>query len=300
MSAATTLPSTPAPTTAAKEAARPAKRRSTGSILARAGVCALLVLMAIGVLYPLFWMFASAFKSSVEIFGSPWALPTSLSLDNYLKAWDQGVIDYFTNSVIVTVVSLFLTVFLGAAAAYALTKLDLPFSRTVTFLILGGLMVSPTMILVPLFQLLQAIGLYNTHAGLIIIYVAYRLPFTIFLIRAYMVTISNDVTEAARIDGANTFQIFVQVILPLCKPVLASAGLVYVLFAWNEFPFALVFLNDSDLKTLPVGLLDFKSALQTDWPVLFAGLAIATIPMIIAFALGQRHFIRGLAEGMGK
>ena len=280
---------------------RPIKHRRTfGSVVARVLVRLLLVLMSIGVLYPLLWMFSSAFKTSAEIFASPWTLPHTISFENYVKAWDQGVIAYLTNSVIITSLSLVLTLMLGAAAAFALTKLNLPFTKTVTFLILGALMVSPTMILVPLFQLLQTVGLYNTHAGLIIVYVAYRLPFTIFLIRAYMVTLPDDITEAATIDGASSFQIFRHVILPLCKPVLASAGLVYVLFAWNEFPFALVFLNDSELKTLPVGLLDFKSTLQTDWPVLFAGLGIATLPMIIAFALGQRHFIRGLAEGMGK
>ncbi|MDF9277410.1 carbohydrate ABC transporter permease [Arthrobacter sp. EH-1B-1] len=288
------------PNTRPRGAAQAKRRPDYLSIVARYLVRILLVVMSIGVLYPLFWMFSSAFKTSAEIFADPWALPNTLSFENYVKAWNQGVVAYFANSVIITVISLAITLLLGAAAAYALTKLNLPFSKTVTFLILGGLMVSPTMILVPLFQLLQTVGLYNTHAGLIIVYVAYRLPFTIFLIRAYMLTLSDEVVEAARIDGANSLQIFLRVIIPLCKPVLASAGLVYVLFAWNEFPFALVFLNDTDLKTLPVGLLDFRSTLQTDWSVLFAGLGIASLPMIIAFAIGQRYFIRGLSEGMGK
>jgi raffinose/stachyose/melibiose transport system permease protein len=298
MSITTIKPTTP--TTRARGAAQPKRRPDYLGIVARYLVRILLVVMSIGVLYPLFWMFSSAFKTSAEIFADPWALPNAFSFENYVKAWNQGVVSYFANSLFITVISLAATLLLGAAAAYALTKLNLPFSKTVTFLILGGLMVSPTMILVPLFQLLQTVGLYNTHAGLIIVYVAYRLPFTIFLIRAYMLTLSDEVVEAARIDGANSVQIFLRVILPLCKPVLASAGLVYVLFAWNEFPFALVFLNDTELKTLPVGLLDFKSTLQTDWSVLFAGLAIASLPMIVAFAIGQRYFIRGLSEGMGK
>ncbi|WP_430593152.1 carbohydrate ABC transporter permease [Humidisolicoccus flavus] len=279
---------------------RPVRRSRIGGRIARIAVAIVLVIMAIGVLYPLFWMFSSAFKTSVEIFASPWALPQHLNFDSWVTAWEKGVIAYFANSVFVTVISLGLVLILGAAAAFALTKLSIPFAKTITFLVLGGLMVSPTMILVPLFQLLQLLNLYDTHAGLIVIYVAYWLPFTIFLIRAYMLTIPNDMTEAARIDGASTLQLFTKIILPLCKPVLVSAGLVYVLFAWNEFPFALVLINDPELKTLPVGLLDFKSALQTDWPVLFAGLAIAAIPMMLAFAIGQRHFVRGLAEGMGK
>lgn len=133
-----------------------------------------------------------------------------------------------------------------------------------------------------------------------LVYTAYRLPFTIFLIRAYMITLPDEVIEASMIDGASLLQTLWRIIVPLCRPVLVSAGLVYVLFAWNEFPFALILLNDPDLKTLPVGLLDFKSALQTDWSVLFAGLTLAALPMIILFISAQRTFVRGLADGMGK
>lgn len=133
-----------------------------------------------------------------------------------------------------------------------------------------------------------------------LVYTAYRLPFTIFLFRAYMITLPDEVIEASMIDGASLLQTFWRIIVPLCRPVLVSAGLVYVLFAWNEFPFALILLNDPDLKTLPVGLLDFKSALQTDWSVLFAGLTLAALPMIILFISAQRTFVRGLADGMGK
>ncbi|ACU86538.1 ABC-type sugar transport system, permease component [Brachybacterium faecium DSM 4810] len=266
----------------------------------RFAVWAVLILMAIGVLYPLFWMVSSSFKTSSEIFSDPWALPTSLSVESFLTAWSQGVFGYFLNSTIITVVSLVLVLLLSTAAAFALTKLRLPFAGLISLLILGGLMVSPTMILVPVFQLMIALHLHDTLIGLILVYVAYRLPFTIFLIRAYMLTLPNEVIEASMIDGASLMQTFSRIVIPLCKPVLVSAGLVYVLFAWNEFPFALILLNDPTLKTLPVGLLDFKSALQTDWSVLFAGLTLAAVPMIALFVASQRAFVRGLADGMGK
>ena len=266
----------------------------------RFAVWAVLILMAIGVLYPLFWMVSSSFKTSSEIFSDPWALPTSLSVESFLTAWSQGVFGYFLNSTIITVVSLVLVLLLSTAAAFALTKLRLPFAGLISLLILGGLMVSPTMILVPVSQLMIALHLHDTLIGLILVYVAYRLPFTIFLIRAYMLTLPNEVIEASMIDGASLMQTFSRIVIPLCKPVLVSAGLVYVLFAWNEFPFALILLNDPTLKTLPVGLLDFKSALQTDWSVLFAGLTLAAVPMIALFVASQRAFVRGLADGMGK
>ncbi|MFC0672760.1 carbohydrate ABC transporter permease [Brachybacterium hainanense] len=281
---------------------RPARRTgpSPAARAARVLVWLLLAAMAVGVLYPLLWMVMSAFKSSTEIFSSPWALPTSLDPAAFGVAWERGVLGYFVNSVLITLASLVLVLALGTAAAFALTKLRLPFSGAISLLMLGGLMVSPTMILVPLFQLMIALHLHDTLVGLVIVYVAYRLPFTIFLIRAYMLTLPDEVLEAAVIDGASLTQTFWRIVLPLCKPVLVSAGLVYVLFAWNEFPFALVLVNDPGLKTLPVGLLDFKNALQTDWSVLFAGLTLAAVPMIALFVAAQRAFVRGLADGMGK
>lgn len=291
----------------ARSAARPARPRRRSRLqvpplerAVRIAVWVVLSLMAVGVLYPLFWMVSSAFKTSTEIFSDPWALPTSLSPASFATAWNQGVFGYFLNSAVITVVSLVLVLVLSTAAAFALTKLRLPFAGLISLLILGGLMISPTMILVPVFQLMIALHLHDTLIGLILVYVAYRLPFTIFLIRAYMLTLPDEVIEASMIDGASLMQTFWRIVVPLCKPVLVSAGLVYVLFAWNEFPFALILLNDPSLKTLPVGLLDFKSALQTDWSVLFAGLTLAAVPMIALFVASQRAFVRGLADGMGK
>lgn len=280
--------------------AKPSFLRRIASCLTGGFVWLILVFITVGVLFPIFWMAMSGFKTSAEIFASPWALPTSLDPVSYVNAWNAGILTFVGNSVIVTGVSLVLILFLATATSYGLTKFTFPGAKILTFAFLGALMISPTMIMVPLFQLLQALELYNTLPGLIVVYVAYRLPFMIFLIRAYMLTLSGDMIEAAVLDGANQIQIFFRLIVPLCIPVLVSAGLVHFLWAWNEFPFALILLNDSALKTLPVGLLDFKSALQTDWPVLFAGLVLAALPVVVAFLIGQRSFIRGLSEGAGK
>lgn len=274
--------------------------RRLGRAFSSVFIWALLGVIVIGTLYPLIWMVMSGFKTSAEIFSSPWALPTSLDPSAFITAWDKGIVNFVVNSIVVTGGSLVAIVLLATAAAYGLTKFTFPGAQLITYVLLGGLMVSQTMIMVPLFQMLQALNIYNTHLGLIIVYVAYRLPFMIFLIRAYMSTLPEDVLEAALIDGANQVQVFFRVVMPMCVPVLVSASLVHFLWAWNEFPFALILLNETELKTLPVGLMDFKSALQTDWPVLFAGLVLAAIPVVAAFLIGQRRFVRGLSEGMGK
>jgi raffinose/stachyose/melibiose transport system permease protein len=259
-----------------------------------------LVALVLAVIYPLLWMVISSFKSNAEVFGNPWGLPSDLRWENFQHAMRTGVLRYFANSVLVTTVSIVTTTLISAWAAYGLTRLRLPLAQPMLLLVLGGLMLAPTVAIIPLFRLLQALGIYDTYWALIVLYTAFRIPFTTFLIRAYLIDLPIDVDEAATIDGASRAQIFWWILLPMCRPILVSAALLQALFAWNEFVFALVFISSGDLKTLPVGLMDAQSRLLTDWPVQFAGLTMAALPMIILFLLGQRQFLRGLTEGMGK
>lgn len=260
----------------------------------------LLLGLLIGILYPLLWMVLGGFKTNDEVFNQPWGLPGELRWENYASAWELGVVKYFTNSVIITGASIVSTTLLSAWAAYGLTRLRLPLGNAVVLLLLGGLMLAPTVALIPLFRLLQTLGVFDTYWALIILYTAFRIPFTTFLIRAYMIDLPREVDEAATIDGASTTQTFWRVILPMCRPILVSAALLQALFAWNEFVFALVFISSDSLKTLPVGLVSMQSRLLTDWPVVFAGLTMAALPMIVLFLIGQRQFLRGLTEGVGK
>lgn len=259
-----------------------------------------LIGLAVAILYPLAWAVLNGFKSNLELFGDPWGLPSTWRWENFQKAWNLGVVRYLMNSVIVTGASVVTTILFSAMAAYALTRHRIPFANAITVLLLGGMMLAPTVALIPLFRLLQAIGIFDTYWALIILYTAFRIPFTVFLIRAYMITLSREMEDAAIVDGASRWQIFWLVIMPLSRPIIVSAALLQALFAWNEFVFALVFINDTDLKTLPVGLLQMQGRVLSDWPVLFAALTIASIPMIVLFLAGQRQFIRGLSEGFGK
>ncbi|MBN6051950.1 carbohydrate ABC transporter permease, partial [Nonomuraea sp. RK-328] len=279
---------------------RPRATVSFRSVVGRVLGWTLLGAFAVAVLYPVLWMVLSGFKDNQEVFNQPWGLPGELRWENYGRAWDLGVVRYFTNSVIVTSASIVATTLISAWAAYGLCRLKLPFGNAVALLVLGGLLLSPTVALIPLFRLLTTIGLFDTHWALIVLYTAFRIPFTIFLIRAYMIELPRSVDEAATIDGATRAQIFWRVILPMSRPILVSAALLQALFAWNEFAFALVFVSDESLKTLPVGLVSMQSRLLTDWPVVLAGLTIAALPTILLFLIGQRQFLRGLTEGVGK
>jgi raffinose/stachyose/melibiose transport system permease protein len=270
--------------------------RSLRSVLVWVGLGALVI----AVLYPLLWMVFSSFKDNREVFDSPWGLPGELRWSNFAKAGDAGVVRYFTNSVIVTSVSILTTVLVSAWAAYGLVRQRIVGGGVVLGLLLGGLMLAPTVALIPLFGLLQNLRIFDTYWALIVLYTAFRIPFTTFLIRAYMIDLSPEVDEAAKLDGCTPSQTFWRIILPMSRPILVSAALLQALFAWNEFVFALVFVSNGELKTLPVGLMDMQSRLLTDWPVQFAGLTMAALPMIVLFLIGQRQFLQGLTDGIGK
>jgi raffinose/stachyose/melibiose transport system permease protein len=147
---------------------------------------------------------------------------------------------------------------------------------------------------------LQSLGLYNTHWALIILYTAFRVPFTTFLIRAYMLELPRDLDEAAMMDGATEGQIFRKIMLPLCQPIIVSCVILHILFSWNEYLFAMIFTSDVSVQTLPVGLTSLMAKHGTNYAQVFAAMTISALPIVIIFFVMQRYFIRGLTEGIGK
>ncbi|AZO41827.1 carbohydrate ABC transporter permease [Mesorhizobium sp. M7D.F.Ca.US.005.01.1.1] len=277
-----------------------ARRVNVWSVIARTFLYSFLVCLGVVVIYPLIWMALSGFKDNAQIFGDPFALPAHWSWNNYVQAWNQGVRGYVTVSVLVTVASALCTVLISAWTAFGLTRTRMPAKPLVIAIVLGGLMLSPTVAIIPLVKMLQALGLYNTYWALIILYTAFRVPFTTFLIRAYMLDLPGDIDEAATMDGASEGQIFWRITLPLCRPIIISCVILHVLFAWNEYLFAMIFTSGSDVQTLPVGLTSIMATHGTNYAVVFAAMTISALPIVIVFFAAQRYFIRGLSEGIGK
>ncbi|WP_299860086.1 carbohydrate ABC transporter permease [uncultured Hoeflea sp.] len=257
------------------------------------------ILTAISI-YPLIWLVLSSLKTSSEMFGNSWAFPEVWQWDNYVQAWNAGISRYLLSSVIVTLISTLLVVYLSAAAAYALVVLRFRGKAAIYALILGGLILPPEVALFPLFQTLTWLGIYNTYWALIIPYTAFGIPFATFLIRAYMVKIPIELSEAAAMDGAGPLWSFRNIYLPLCRPVLASAALIQSMRSWNEFIFALSFVESENVKTITIGMMSFANALRSDWSVLMAGLVISIIPVLLVFIVLQRQFIGGLTQGAVK
>ncbi len=284
------------------EMGMPSKKvtRRAGSFSKMFGISSvsfILVVYLIVIAYPLFWMFMNSLKETSEIFSNSWALPKQWLFQNYVEAWNQGISRYFLNSLIVTTVTCLLTVFLSALGAYGLTRFHVKGKNVLLILILGGLMLSPQVSLIPLYKLIQAMGLYNSYWALIIPYVAYRIPLTVLLIRAHFLTIPKEIEESAYLDGCNSFGVFTRMFIPLSMPVLVTALLLTAYFSWNEFMFAIIFIDSDALKTVPAGLMAFRDALDTDWGVLLAGLGISALPIVILFLFLQKYFVRGITSG---
>jgi raffinose/stachyose/melibiose transport system permease protein len=259
----------------------------------------LFILLMVTIL-PLLWMLLNSFKTNADLLVNSIDIPKHFFFGNYINAWNLGLSNYFLNSATVSVVSVILTTLLGALTAYGLTRFDFKLKNAFFIVILGGLMISDQVALIPLFKLLQKLNIYNTYLAMIVPYVAFRLPFAVFLMRAYFISIPKEIEESAYIDGYGRFTIFWKIILPLSKPILISCAIMTLIFVWNEFLFALVFIENQAIMTIPVGLMAFKGQLRTDYAAMLAGITIASIPIMALYLGIQKQFVRGLTAGSVK
>ncbi|PYI51352.1 carbohydrate ABC transporter permease [Paenibacillus flagellatus] len=278
-------------------AASHGRKRSVGAIVGIAAVSLVLIGYFLIVAYPLFWMIMSSFKETKEIYGSSWSLPTKWFPSNYAKAWTMGVSKYFMNSVVVTSCSVVLTVLLSAFSAYGLSRFSFKGKYVVLALLSAGMMFSPQVSLIPLYKLVQTIGIHDTHWALILPYVAFRTSMTVLLIRSFFLQIPKELEESAYLEGCSSLGIFFRIFIPMSKPIIWTTVLLTAYWTWNEFLFAIIFIDSDSVKTITSGLLAFRDALYTDWGVLMAGLVISALPLVLLFVFMQKHFVRGLAEG---
>ncbi|MEU8861502.1 carbohydrate ABC transporter permease [Streptomyces umbrinus] len=260
----------------------------------------MLILWAFMVVMPLLWAVMTSFKTDRDIFSSPWALPDRLHFENWSRAWTSAnMSDYFLNTVIVVGFSLLGTMLLGSMAAYVLARFDFPGNRFIYFLFIGGMSFPIILALVPLFYVMQNLSLLNTLPGLILVYIAYSLPFTVFFMTAFFRTLPSSVAEAAFVDGASHTRTFFQVMLPMAKPGLISVGIFNFLGQWNQYMLPTVLNTEPDRKVLTQGLVQLavSQGYKGDWSGLFAGLVMAMLPVLAAYIVFQRQVVQGLTAG---
>lgn len=249
------------------------------------------------ILLPIIWMVLSSLKETNEIFENLWALPGKWLFSNYAEAWNTGISKYFKNSLLVTVCTCLLNVAACSLYAFALAVFEFKGKKFFHLLAVGGLMFSPIVSLIPLYQELQALHLYNTLWALILIYTAFQMPLCFMLTYNYFKDIDRAYVEAAKLDGCSSIQILSHVFLPVSKPIIMTVIVLTAFYAWNEFTFALIFISDEAKKTVPIGLLAFQGEMHAEWSVLLAGLTISAIPIIVFFMFTQKYFIAGLNAG---
>ena len=262
--------------------------------------CFFLLIYFLIIAYPIFWLIMNSLKTYKEIYKNIWAMPQVPQWMNYVNAWNRGVSRYFLNSVLVTGATIVLTIFSAALASYSLARFRFRGNQLVFMLCMGGMMLSPQVTLIPLYQIIRFLRIKNTYLAMIIPYSAYRIPMMIMLIRSFFLTIPKEMEESACLDGCSDFQIFVRIFLPMSKPILLTCCILIAYYAWNEFLFAMIFVDSESLKTIPTGLMNLRDALQTDWGTLLAGMTISALPLIILFFCMQKHFIRGMTAGAVK
>ncbi|MDX3380021.1 carbohydrate ABC transporter permease [Streptomyces niveiscabiei] len=259
-----------------------------------------LIIWAIMVVLPLVWAVMTSFKTDSAIFNSPWALPDGLHLDNWGRAWTSAhMSDYFLNTVLVVGGSLVGTLVLGSMAAYVLARFEFPGNRFIYYLFIGGMSFPVILALVPLFYVVNNLGLLNTIHGLILVYIAYSLPFTVFFLTAFFRTLPTSVAEAAFVDGASHSRTFFQIMLPMARPALVSVGIFNFLGQWNQYLLPTVLNTDPDKRVLTQGLVQLavSQGYKGDWSGLFAGLVMAMLPVLAAYIVFQRQVVAGLTAG---
>ena len=289
-----------APAVDATRAASGTRRRRGGRDGSRAGVALRIVVAVVAsaiVFFPLYWMLVIAFSPRGEVFapGPPRFWPSTLSLENFATVFERFPVgDWFVNSVVIGAFVTALTVVVNLTAGWAFARLRFPGRNALFLLALATMMIPVQAIMVAQFRLVAGLQIYGTYWSVILPGAA--AAFGIFLARQFFLSIPEELLEAARIDGAGQLRVFLQVVLPLSRPLIAVLVLLTLLGSWNDFAWPLIALKDNDLFTLPIGLLYLKGQSTPDYSASMALALVSVLPMVVLFLAFQRYFVQGFAR----
>ncbi len=252
-------------------------------------------------LAPLVLAWFTAFKTGEQLIFNPFGPPIPPHLDNLVQAWTVGRFNvYFRNSLIISISDVILMLIIAPLAGYAFGRMQFPGQRVLLFLFLGGLTITVTAIIIPLYLIMRDFRLLNTYGSVIVADVTLAAPFFIFMMRAFFKDLPGELDDAARIDGCSEFGSFWYVMLPLAKPGLLTVALLEFLWSWNDLLLRLVFLTNDELRTLTVGMLFYQGRFSVDYGLMAAGVLIISVPVILMFLVFQRSFVQGLTGGAVK
>jgi raffinose/stachyose/melibiose transport system permease protein len=257
-----------------------------------------LTILLVFAVAPLVLAWFAAFKSGQQMIADPWGPPLPPTMDNLVEAWTVGRFGvYFRNSVVISVADVIAMVIVSSLAGYAFARLRFPGQKVILYTLLIGLTIPVAAIIIPLYLTMRDFHLLDTYGSVIVADVALAAPIFVFIMRAFFKDLPSELDDAARVDGANEFQIFWQIMLPLARPGLMTVALLEFLWSWNDLLLPLVFLVTDELRTLPVGMLFFQGRFTIDYGLMAAGVLILSLPVTILFLAFQRDFVKGLASG---
>ncbi len=261
-----------------------------------------LVVFTLLYMMPLFSAVVASLRTQDDIsLNGFWSIPEEFTFQNYPEAWTRGRVNkYLLNSFIITIPALTATIFLSSLSAFALARYRFPGNRLIYFMYVAGTMLPFQILLLPVFILTNKLGFYNTYWAVIMIHIAFQLGFCTFVLRNFMRTLSGEIMDAARIDGASEFGIYWRIALPLSLPGIAAVATLEFTWIFNDYIWALILIQDDALKPVTAGLAGLQGQFSTNWPLVIAAALMAAVPTLIIFFVLQRYFIGGLMLGSGK
>lgn len=261
----------------------------------------LLLFYAVAIIFPIFNMVISSFKTTNEIFRNPFSFPEVMKVENYETVWKKGGFGmYFVNSIVTTFASIIFVILFGSMAANGIARYKYKMRMPVYLVFLSGLVLPLKAAIIPLFLLLKQLSLIDNRWGLILIFTAMSLPSTVFILGGTMRSIPKDLEYAARIDGCNELSIYSNVVMPLSAPSIALVTIYNIVPIWNDFFFPMVMISSDSKRTVPLGVSSFFGQYQISWDLVFTALTIAIIPMIIVYLFMSKFFIKGMTAGAVK
>lgn len=258
-----------------------------------------LILCAIFVIFPVFWMASISFRPNGDVFTSPIQLfPQTFTLEAYKKIFSNAKIPtYFLNSYINGILVTILATIVGIMAGYALSRYNFKGKYLFNTFVISTQSIPHVTLIIPFFILMVAYNLYDTRLGLIIAFISFSLPYSIVMLVGYFNSVSTEIDEAARIDGASDFRTLWQVVVPIARPGIVSTMIYTFILAWNEYIFTMTLVRSDELKTVPIGIALLKGEAAYEWNMLMAMSLLGSIPVLIIYLLGQKQFIAGLGAG---
>lgn len=266
-------------------------------------ICAylLMVIHLVLVVLPLYIMVVTSFKTNKEVFKAPLALPSGLNLEGYEKVFRlNDFARFYLNSFIVTAAAILIFIFTGLLAAYAIARLRFRGSNFFYIYFLLGMMIPIRIGVLNMFRMFNSLKLSDSLFGLILIYSAMSIGFSVFIMTGFMRSIPIELEESAKLDGATNFRILWTIIVPIMKPAIATAIIYNFVPIWNDFYFPLIFIKTESLQTVPLAVTIFFGQYSTEWPTVFAALTIAAVPPLILYFIFSKQFIKGLTAGAVK